>query len=430
MVKRLIPATLLLMAAAAGQSTEKRVSAVRAWPLAEVTRVAIEVSGEFDYRSERLTNPDRVFFDLPGTRPLIDGRRFAAITLADRLIHRIRVAETQPGTTRIVFDLAAPVEFTVSELVNPDRLVVEFRASTAAPPPVRPPLTLPVASEPAATAARLPEPPPLNAAAAPKPADTPKIEPPKAARPQGDGGRSLIRALGLKTSRMVIDAGHGGHDTGTIGPRGYTEKELVLDLSQRLGKLVAERLGIEVVYTRTEDVFIPLEARTALANEKKADLFLSLHANSSSYPGIAGAETYFLSITSDRSALEVAARENASSQKSIHELRDVITTITRYEKADESKDLAERLQAALHAFSARAYPGLRNRGVKKAPFMVLIGAEMPSVLAEVAFLSNAREEALLKRPEHRQRLAEALYQGVYRWVTSLSRYQVAQAAAQ
>jgi N-acetylmuramoyl-L-alanine amidase len=257
-----------------------------------------------------------------------------------------------------------------------------------------------------------------------------KIEPPKAARPQADGGRSLIRALGLKSNRIVIDAGHGGHDTGTIGPKGYTEKELVLDLAQRLGALLEQRLGLDVVHTRTEDVFIPLEARTALANEKGADLFVSLHANSSSFPRIAGAETYFLNFTTSKESLEVAARENASSMKSVHELRDLITRITRYDKADESKDLAERLQSSLHAFTVRNNPGLRNRGVKKAPFMVLIGAEMPSVLAEVAFLSNPREEALLKRPEHRQKLAEALYQGVSRWVSSLSRFEVARAMAE
>jgi N-acetylmuramoyl-L-alanine amidase len=267
---------------------------------------------------------------------------------------------------------------------------------------------------------------PSAGASSTKPAGPPP-EPPKAAKRQNDGGNSLIRALGLKTTRIVIDAGHGGHDYGTIGPSGLAEKELVLDLAMRLGRLVEERLGLQIGYTRTEDVFVPLEARTALANEQKADLFVSLHANSSRSSRIAGVETYYLNLTNSRDALDVAARENASSQKSVHDLRDLITKITRSEKMEESKDLAERIQASLHAFCARYHKGVRDRGVKSAPFVVLIGADMPSVLAEVAFLSNPREEALLKRPHHRQKLAEALFAGVSRWVESLSSLQVAAA---
>ena len=191
----------------------------------------------------------------------------------------------------------------------------------------------------------------------------------------------------------------------------------------RVGKLVTERLGAEVIYTRTDDTFVPLEGRTALANEKKADLFLSIHANSSPVPRIVGVETYYLNLTESKEALDVAARENASSQKSIFELQDLIQKIALQDKVEESKDFASRIQASLRSFSVRNFPNTRNRGVKKAPFVVLIGAHMPSVLAEIGFLSNPREEALLKKPDYRDKLADAIFRGISRYADSLSHFQ-------
>ena len=226
---------------------------------------------------------------------------------------------------------------------------------------------------------------------------------------------------------MVIDPGHGGHDQGTVGKRGLMEKELVLDVGRRLGRLIEQQIGCEVVYTRSDDTFVPLEGRTALANDKRADLFISLHANSSPYPRIAGVETFYLNFTTARDALDVAARENASSQKSISELQDLLQRIARQEKIDESKELAGRIQSTMFTFSSRYNPGIRNRGVKKAPFVVLVGAQMPSVLVEIGFLSNSREETLLKRPDHRQRVAEALLRGISRYAQGLSHFQMAQA---
>jgi N-acetylmuramoyl-L-alanine amidase len=258
-----------------------------------------------------------------------------------------------------------------------------------------------------------------------------KAEPPvpgefsKAAKRTSTGGSSLTRALGLKIGRIVIDAGHGGHDHGTESSHGLLEKDLVLDIAQRVGKLVEDRLNAEVIYTRSDDTFVPLEGRTAIANQKKADLFLSIHANSSPYPRIAGVETFYLNFTDSRDALDVAARENASSQKSIFELQDIIQKITLHEKLDESREFASRVQAALFSFSARNVPGERNRGVKKAPFVVLIGANMPSVLAEIGFISNPREEAQLKKPDYRQKLAESLYRGIAKYAEGLSHFQLA-----
>jgi len=248
------------------------------------------------------------------------------------------------------------------------------------------------------------------------------------AAPTANGDRSLIRALGLKIGKIVVDAGHGGHDTGTIGPNGLEEKDLVLDVALKLGKLLEKRLGAEVVYTRSDDTFVPLETRTAIANKEQADLFISIHANSSRDPSARGVETYYLNFTSSRDALEVAARENAVSEKSIHELQDLVKKIALKEKIEESREFAGDVQKSLYTGLNARNPGLRNRGVKKAPFIVLIGANMPSILAEISFVSNPRDERKLKTGEYRQRIAESLYKGVAVYINGLSGVKVASRA--
>ena len=227
------------------------------------------------------------------------------------------------------------------------------------------------------------------------------------------GERSLTRALGLKIGRIVIDAGHGGHDTGTIGPSGLMEKDLCLDIALRLGKLIQERLpGTEVTYTRDNDTFVPLEQRTEIANDARADLFLSVHANSSDDHRTSGIETYYLNFNASPQAMEVATRENATAQSSVHDLQELVTKIARNEKIEESRDLASDIQDSLSKNMEKDSHSERDRGVRKAPFVVLIGADMPSVLAEISFLSNPNDEQWLKKPENRQRIAEGLYRGV------------------
>jgi len=245
------------------------------------------------------------------------------------------------------------------------------------------------------------------------------------AKPTSDGDRSLIRALGLKIGRIVIDPGHGGHDTGTIGPSGLTEKDLVLDVAKRLGKLLSTRLGADVVYTRDDDTFIPLENRTAIANEEQADLFVSVHANSSDDPAARGVETYYLNFTSSADALEVAARENAASEKSVHELQDLVKKIALKEKVEESREFASDVQKALYTGLSARSPEFRDRGVKKAPFVVLIGANMPSILAEISFVSNPTDERKLETGAYRQKIAESLYRGISRYANGLSGVKVA-----
>lgn len=454
---RWIALTALLAAnvAFAEPKAPATISGIRFWSLGEVTRVAIEVSGEFQYKFDRLPNPERLFFDLRGARPSESGVKVIAVN--DAILKQIRVAESQAGVTRVVLDLAAKVTYTSSQLANPHRLMVELKLQDppAAKPekapekvteisraePARTPATKPEtpkapAQAPAllakAAPAEIPENveitpkavvPPAPAPTAPKPELTGPV--PRSAKPNTNGGRSMTRVLGLKIGKIVVDPGHGGHDVGTMSPGGLYEKELVLDVSRRVARLLEEQLGAEVILTRDEDLYVHLEERTRIANQHKADLFLSIHANSSPVRSVAGVETYYLNFTTNRNALEVAARENAGSSKSVGDLKDLLQKIALRDKADESEEFAARVQRALHGFSAKNNAAARNRGVKRAPFVVLIGASMPSILAEIGFLTNSTDEALLKRGDYRQKLAEALVSGVVSYAETLSRFQVA-----
>jgi N-acetylmuramoyl-L-alanine amidase len=247
------------------------------------------------------------------------------------------------------------------------------------------------------------------------------IRPASAPQPTRDGQSTLTRALGLKIGRIVIDAGHGGHDTGTIGPTGLMEKDLCLDVALRLGKIIEQRLpSADVIYTRSDDTFVPLEERTSIANQAKADLFISIHANSSKDHAARGIETYYLNLKGSAEAMEVAARENATAQGGVHELQDLVLKIAQTEKIDESRELAEDIQDSLAKRIQKSSRPVKNRGVRKAPFVVLIGADMPSILTEISFLSNPADEQLLKKPEQRQKVAEGLYQGVVSYLESMN----------
>jgi N-acetylmuramoyl-L-alanine amidase len=467
LISALAVSGLLLM----GQSDSlapRSVTAVRHWSLPDVTRVAVEISGPFKFHSDRLHNPERVYYDFPNSHVRIDSKIFYAETVGDSLLQKIRVAENTPDNTRVVLELNGTVATTTSTLTNPDRLIIELRTAAgnplrtelpadpaihpiSAPLPTLPPPVSTATVKPALRPLRLPAPMDAPGDVAVKkpvpPADPPSAEsgdgvPPvpvevhtgdpgpsevaKAARHTSAGTNSLIRALGLKINRVVIDPGHGGHDQGSSGQKGLIEKELVLDVSLRVGKLVQDRMGAEVIYTRSDDTFVSLEGRTALANERKADLFLSIHANSSPpNPKISGVETYYLNITGTKDAMDVAARENGPTHDSIFELQDLVKKIALHDKSEESHEFARRVEASLYGFSLKYFPGTKDRGVKTAPFIVLIGANMPSVLAEIGFLSNSHEEQLLKRPEYRDKLAEALYKGMESYAESLSHFQTA-----
>lgn len=231
---------------------------------------------------------------------------------------------------------------------------------------------------------------------------------------------SLARELGLKISRIAIDPGHGGYDTGTQGPNGLMEKDLCLDVALRLGQLIKENIpGAEVVYTRTDDRHVPLEERTAIANDAKADLFISIHANSSDSREIRGVETYYVSLAASPGAGEIVSRENAVGDSSLHNLPDLIKKITRNENMAESRDLAQYIQTALAQRLQAVSQQEANRGVKRAPFIVLTGANMPGVLSEISFVSNPSDESLLFESEQRERISEGLYRGIVTYLGSM-----------
>ncbi len=446
-------------------------SDVRFWSQGDVTRVAVELSALPEFQENRLNNPDRVFFDFVDTRARINGRMASTIAVNDRQLRQIRLGEAKPGVARMVLDLAANVVVTRETLSNPTRLIFELRqpgtvtkpvepavpAPSSAPEPVaisrsvkknwqpRAPIAAPesLVAWPPELASPLPpmvvafatpqypafrplsRPAPVSVARAPVVATPRPMPSERQARPAIEAGSSMTRALGLKIRRIVLDPGHGGHDQGTAGPSGLTEKEVVLDIALRLGQLLTDELGSEVIYTRRDDRFIPLEERTKIANDSRADLFLSIHANSSPIKSVSGVETFFLSFTTAKDALETAARENASSDLGVFELRDLLQKIALKEKVNESREFAVRINTALYRGWYNQAANVRNRGVKRAPFVVLIGANMPSVLAEIGFLSNSRDEKELRKPEVRQKVAEALCKGITQYADSLSHFQVA-----
>jgi N-acetylmuramoyl-L-alanine amidase len=246
------------------------------------------------------------------------------------------------------------------------------------------------------------------------------IAPPTEPSANANGSFSLSRQLGLGISRIVIDAGHGGHDPGASA-NGVKEAELVLDVALRLRKLLEKQPGMEVAMTRSTNVFIPLEQRTAMANREGADLFLSIHANASRRSAARGVETYFLNFASNPEAEAVAARENATSAKRMHSLPDIVRAIALNNKIDESRDFATAVQKAMVRRLKARNSQVRDLGVKQAPFVVLIGAAMPSVLAEISFVTNRQEAQLLKTGAYRQHIAEALLDAILAYQQSLKR---------
>jgi N-acetylmuramoyl-L-alanine amidase len=397
---------------------------IRRTPLPDGTRVSIEMDGESLFRSERLENPPRVFFDLKGTRTTTS-LRDASIRLDDDVVREIRLGRHSQNTTRIVMDLEAIETYSVFTLYNPFRLVVDFRrASSSGPLPARgtvlaPPTASAVVepgqgpAAPNSIAAAASEPVPLIS----RPVESTLVSP-AAPTANGNGQFSIARQLGLGVSRIVLDAGHGGHDPGARA-NGLNEAELVLDVTLRLRALLENQPGFEVTLTRDKDVFVPLEERTAIANREGADLFLSIHANASRNPNARGIETYFLNFASNHEAEAVAARENASSGRAMRNLPDIVRAIALNNKIDESRDFAEMVQKSMVRHLASRSKQVRDLGVKQAPFVVLIGAGMPSVLAEISFVTNRQEAALLKGAAYRQQIAESLLDGILRYQRSL-----------
>ena len=445
------------------------ISVIRYWNTEDYTRLVINTDREVKYIEGRLDNPTRAFIDIQNVRlsPALTGK---TIVLNDGFVSKIRLGQSNETVARVVVDMSSFKSCQVLQLSNPSRIVVDVQGLTRIEQsktspgrndawkvrygePLADEMDLKTALQRGSTAKateekdvaakstepnETKEPTPMKQEVSKKPPDKlAKTEEPKkvtageAARekesknvarsslPKSDGTRSLIRTLGLKVGRIVIDPGHGGHDTGTIGPSGLQEKDLVLDIALKLKTLVEEKLGSETLLTRVDDTFIPLEERTAMANHSQADLFLSIHANSSRSRRVSGVETFFLDFASSSEAEEIAARENSSAQKTIFELQDLVQKIALKEKIDESRELAQIVQKSVTSQLQKTHSQTRDRGVKQAPFIVLIGANMPSILSEVSFVSNPSDEKLLKLSSYRQKLAEALCRGIEAYAEAL-----------
>jgi N-acetylmuramoyl-L-alanine amidase len=387
-------------------------------------RVSIEVDRELSFRQEPLQNPQRLFFDLKGARPST-ALQGSTLKFEEDIIREIRVGRHPKNVTRVVMDTEGTHSYSVFTLYNPFRVIIDFkRAATAAPssgsgPAARPaavPTTGPALPAAKPTASALPPlpPPPLPTRGSPA-ASLPAPTVPSA---NADGHFSIARQLGLGVSRVVIDAGHGGHDPGAKA-NGLNEADLTLDVAMRLKRLLEKQPGIEVVMTREADVFIPLEERTAIANREGADLFLSIHANASRNQQARGIETYFLNFATNPEAEAVAARENSASGRTMHSLPSIVRAIALNNKIDESRDFAATVQKSMINQLGEKNKQVRNLGVKQAPFVVLIGAGMPSVLAEISFVTHKQEGALLKTPAYRQTIAEALQDAILKYQRSL-----------
>src|SRR6266480_3516435 len=404
-----------------------RVRMIRADANGDTTRVTIDLEDSVQYASGRIANPERIFFDLHAARLMpevargnvrVDGGLLTAVRAAigkrgqEAVVEDSNESAVAASGARTVQDAAPKGMGTDADSASEQRAENSQSAISGAigggatgdgvindAGAVNNSSAVAGNSLPGAKSTKSKSIKATTSSAKPdliRPASTPQ--------PTRDGQSTLTRALGLKIGRIVIDAGHGGHDTGTIGPTGLMEKDLCLDVALRLGKIIEQRLpGADVVYTRSDDSFIPLEERTNIANQAKADLFISIHANSSRDHAARGIETYYLNLKGSVEAMEVAARENATAQGGVHELQDLVLKIARTEKIDESKELAEDIQDSLSKRIQKTNKPVKHRGVRKAPFVVLIGADMPSILTEISFLSNPADEQMLKKPEQRQK---------------------------
>jgi len=341
------------------------------------TRVVVETRVLREYNYNQLRLPDRVYIDIYQAKlnPLLHNK---SIPVESDYLDRIRIAQKSHTTVRLVADLDHnKATYRVWHLPDPFRIIIDIY-----------PKTSPSLSQPL---------PPLE------------LKP------------SIIRQLGLGIRRVVIDAGHGGKDPGCIGKKGIQEKNIVLDVTRRLKKLLEENENLEVIMTRETDIFLDPENRTLIANQKQADLFISIHANASRNKKLSGVETFFLNFSQDPSVIATAARENATSSKNISQMKDIIEKIVQNTKIPESKVLAHCIQNSLVRKLSQKHSNVRNLGVKGGPFWVLIGAEVPSVLIEISFLSHPTEEERLSTEAYRQLAAQGIYEGIITYKSSLEK---------
>jgi N-acetylmuramoyl-L-alanine amidase len=358
--------------------------------------VVLNLEDQVQYEAHRLANPDRIYFDLHDTQ-LASNLAGKSIKVGDALLKRIRVAQPVTGMTRMVLETMPHTDFSVSLETNPCRLVIEVRKVGASPKGV-------VSRSPNATAAENNQLPIL-------------VPPPTL--------EDLQLQRHVPKMRIVIDAGHGGRDGGTVGRDGLLEKDLVLEIGQRLGKLLEARLGMDVIYTRQDDSYIPLDERASIANQAQADLFVSLHANYSDLPSARGVETYYTDFFMVPASKDVEMRLGAGGVRNAATAS--LSPADLQERVEQSRRLAESVQRSLYGTLSAQNPGLRDRGIKEATFVVLTEIAMPGILAEVSFVSSPADEQKLRSDGYREQVAEALYKGIARYAASSHGIKVASA---
>ncbi len=378
---------------AAAQDLAKlpRVTGIRHWSSADSSTVVLDLQDQVQYEAHRLSKPDRIYFDLHDTSlaPELENK---TIDIGDALISRVRVAQPSQGLTRVVLETKGNSNFSVSLEPNPYRLVVEVSKVGAAPKAQ------------------------INLfSGSPEPEKMAIVVPPPSKE-------DLQLRARVPKMRIVVDAGHGGWDLGTVGRGGLLEKDLVLEIAQRLGKLLESRLGAEVIFTRSDDTYIPLDERASIANQAQADLFVSVHANYSDLPSARGVETYYTNLFSAPNAKELEIRSGIGSKEFA---AATLTAADLHDKIEQSRRLAASVQRSLYSALSLQNPGLRDRGVKEASYIVLTETAMPGILAEVSFVSSPTDERKLQNDGYREQIAEALYKGIARYAAASHAVKVA-----
>ena len=377
-----------------------RVTGIRHWSSADSSTVVLDLEDQVQYEAHRLPGPDRIYFDLHDTSlsPELEGQ---TIEIGDALLARVRVAQPVSGLTRLVLETKGSSNYSVSLEPNPYRLVVQVRKLGADP-------KAHVNLFPGAEGDRGK----LFAVVVPPPTR-----------------EDLQLRARVPKMRIVVDAGHGGWDLGTVGRRGLLEKDLVLEIAQRLAKLLETRLGANVILTRNDDNYIPLDERAGMANQAQADLFISVHANYSDLPSARGVETYYTNFFSSPNAKDLESR-NPETRDQPHGAATtaVLSPAELHDKIEQSRRLAASVQRSLYGTLSVQNPGLRDRGVKEASYVVLTETAMPGILAEVSFVSSPDDEQKLRSNGYREQIAEALYRGIARYAANSRGVKMASAA--
>jgi len=368
----------------AAQAAEKdglvSVTELKHWSTPDYTRISIALQKEVRFEHHML--PSRLYIDIEGAR-LSQGIK--DLTIGDGLLKSARVAQFNASTVRMVLDLDSIKSYKVFTFSDPFRIIVDVKGDRRE-----------------------------EISASKEVIETSK---PEAAKVERTKPAEKFRPGRIR--RIVIDPGHGGHDPGAVSPTGTREKDIVLQIGLQLAQKIREQLGIDVVMTRSTDVFIELQERTAIANKVGADLFVSIHANASLNRAANGIETYYLNLAKTAKAAQLAAKENGTSLEKVSMLQAVLFDLMANYKLNDSAHLANDVQKALHKKAQTGYPTVKNLGVKQGPFYVLVGATMPSILVETAFLSNEKDEQQLKDPQFQELTADGILSGIRDYISSL-----------